>query len=263
MRTHIQRRDAALTLVDVLIAIVVIMILGALLLPTLANNNRRPPRIACVSNMKQSSLAFIVWVHDTEKNNLPYRVDWQDEGTRVPGAAKPAWDGLQNNNWFQFSWVEKQLESPKVLVCPSDKKRHVAQNWLATDPAAGFRHANQQNKSLSYDLWMDAGYVNNTLSFENAQEHILISDRHIGYDAVLLGGCSSSVQPIRQVNGRPPSGTVRWRTISDYGHGAGGGLGLLDGSVTSLSQAGLDDFWRRGDDNGSLHYLWPSVAGEP
>jgi hypothetical protein len=32
--------------------------------------------------------------------------------------------------------------------------------------------------------------------------------------------------------------------------------------VTSLGQGGLDAFFRSGDDNGSVHYLWPEVAGE-
>jgi prepilin-type N-terminal cleavage/methylation domain-containing protein len=267
MKLH-SRKPTAFTLIELLVVIAIIAILAALLLPALAKAKARAQRIACVSNMKQVSLAFIVWVHDNEKGNLPYRVEWQDDGTRV-ASGTPPWAGLQNNSWFQFAWVKNQMDSPKVLVCPSDKKRHQAGNWLGNDPAAGFAHANQQNKSLSYTLWMDAGYVNNALSFENAQEHVLIADRNLNYDSQITAGCSSGVTPLRGVNGGippkgpGPSGKVRWQTVTDYGHGAGGGVGLLDGSVSSIQQGDLDNFWRRGDDNGSLHYMWPDVAGEP
>src|SRR6185436_9144289 len=175
------RKSAAFTLIELLVVIAIIAILAALLLPALAKAKARAHRVACISNMKQTGLAFILWVHDHEKNNLPYRVDWTDEGTKYGGGTPaPPWAGQQNRPYFQFAWVSNEVDSPKVLVCPSDKKKHVASNWGATDPQGGFRHSNQQENSLSYDLWMDAGInVSGQLSFEEAQEHILISDRNM------------------------------------------------------------------------------------
>ena len=258
MKTTQRPHKKAFTLIELLVVIAIIAILAALLLPALAKAKARAQRIACVSNMKQVSLAFIIWVHDHEKNNLPFRVDYRDEGTIIgAGGTPPLWAGLQNNPWFQYAWVSNELGSPKVLVCASDRQKHVADNWGSLDPAGGFRHSNQQNKSLSYNLWMDGGYVNGGgLSFENAQEHILISDRNLKNDG-LGGSCSSGITPVSLVNGRNAATVGAWEAQKDYGHGLAGGVGLLDGSVSSINTPTLRDLFKRGDDNGSLHYIDP------
>mgnify|MGYP001465244344 CR=1 FL=1 len=248
------RKQSAFTLIELMVVIAIIAILAALLLPALAKAKRTAQRASCVSNMKQVSLAFILWVHDHEANNLPFRVETANEGTKDPPTSAP-WYGLQNQNWFQFSWVSNQLDSPKVLVCASDKKKHVADSW-SYDPGGGFLHSNQRGNSVSYNLWLDGGFVDNVLSFENAQEHILISDRNVAYDEIVQY-CSAGIRPARSINGKDVNTGAKWEDQKEYGHGVAGQVGLLDGSVASINTSGLKLLIRRGDWTGSIHFISP------
>lgn len=261
MRTDISRRDKAFTAVEAVIVLGLLLFIGVLLLPALANGNRprRSERIACVNNLKQVSLAFIVWVHDQEKSNVPFLVPFWEGGTRVPATpfptnvTAPEWSGQQNNLWFQYAWLSNQLDNPKVLVCPSDKEKKPALNW-STAKAGGFRNANYQDTSVSYNLWPDTGWVSDTRSFEGGQEQILLSDRNLNFDSPSTP-CSSGLTAVRTVLSKAT--TVSWQPQKKFGHGTGGGIAFFDGSVSSVGNDTLSLFFRRGIDNGSLHYISP------
>jgi len=257
-------KRSGFTLIELLVVIAIIAILAALLLPALARAKSKANRANCVSNMKQITLAYVTWVHDNEAGNVPFRVPWWNGGLwpNAPGAptgGQPPWivAGLQNNVWFQLFWLSNQLDSPKVLVCPSDKEKKQA-SAFNVDPQGGFQHANFRNNAVSYDIWVDAGATHNAAGqalpdYENSQEHILLSDRNLTYDNP-VGSCSSGLNPVREV---VRNSNARWQPQSKYGHGDGGELGLMDGSVSQANTAVARSFFLRGDDNGSMHYIQP------
>ena len=211
--------------------------------------------------MKNASLSFLVWVNDHQQSNLPFRTPFWDGGTQVPseqtswpdGVTSPHWLGLQNQAWFQFAWISNELESPRILVCPADKEKKAA-SCFGGNSQGGFNHRNNQNHSLSYALWLDAGINGGVYSYENSQEHILLSDRHMSYDRP-ASICSSGYTPVREVLRNTT--VAGWESRAKFGHVPTGNIALLDGSVASVTTLQVRELFPRADDNGAVHYMNP------
>lgn len=259
MQKNSRHRTNAFTLIELLVVIAIIAILAALLLPALTKAKMNAWRTACLSNVKQVSLAYILWVHDHEKNNLPFRVDFSDEGTRYHPS------GLQNNAWFQYAWVSNEVDSPKPLKCPADREKVEASDW-SLNAGGGFLNSAYRNRACSYNIGVDAGVVyypgsgNPVLSFENAQEHILLFDRHIEVQGI--SDCSAGLSQIPRVNAKGqnasnPQANCRWLPQAKYGHGESGNVATLDGGAQSTTRLALNQLLDRADDNGSVHMLAP------
>jgi len=249
-------RAKGLTMVELLVILAIVLLLAAATMPTVISRPERPSQqLSCISNLKQVGLGWLLWVHDHESRDLPFRTPLTNEGTF--GSSEP----MRNNAWWQFSIISNELNSPKVLVCPADKNvglpRRVATAWSANDTNGGFLAPSYRHRATSYTIGLDATRPLDPTEW-GPPDSILGSDRNILFNGG-NGFCSaglSGTQAIRVSgkNGLRAPAAAPWTNAI---HGLRGNIACLDGGVHQTTSKELDALLDLSDDNGSIHFLVP------
>ena len=139
----------AFTLIELLVVIAIIAILAGMLLPALSASKAKAKRIACVNNLRQTSLGFRFWSHDNAD-----KYPWNLSVTNGGSGDSPDWTD-------HFRICSNELSTATVLWCPADVKKKPATNWVS---ASG-----QENIS----------YFVGTTSTEDKPQTILLGDSNV------------------------------------------------------------------------------------
>jgi len=106
----------AFTLIELLVVIAIIAILAAMLLPSLASAKEKSKRIACLNNLKQIGIGFMLYA-DGNNQKIPSAITYGSLPNRP--------DTAPNTVAFtdRYGGVAKDLALPnhKVFWCPSER----------------------------------------------------------------------------------------------------------------------------------------------
>jgi hypothetical protein len=201
------KRNNALTRVEVMVVIVVLMILAVVIFQAFHSSysNMRGirsevQRTYCVRNLKQIGIAFRIWEGD-HNDKYPMQVSVTNGGAMELVAG--------GNVTACFLALSNKLITPEPLFCPADIRRFQATNF-----ATSFNRSN-----ISYFVNLDA--------VESYPQMFLDGD-----DNLTVGGVR--VRP--GIFNLWTNATIGWTKERHHG---GGNIGLADGSVQQLTTDGL------------------------
>lgn len=237
-----QPSAAALTLLEVLVVVVIVVVLGLvaarLLLPSLGGS-RKSPRIKCVNNNKQIGTAYREFLNDTcdgfplQTTNGAYL--YPPGGTGIPLGAVVS---TSAEAWQVFHAMWKELQSPKVLLCPSDRSRtnfNRVTDFNGTAGAPGsttttsLGHPGNQNFAVSY--------APQALADADRPDAVLNVDRNINFTTIARStnapGAASGTRLV--VNSPAASASMFFVRGKGYDiHNVGGNVLFADGRVEQI-----------------------------
>jgi prepilin-type N-terminal cleavage/methylation domain-containing protein len=117
LQKRITRVNRAFTLIELLVVIAIIAILAALLLPVMSKGKSQANAITCVNNLKQLGLGLRMWSSDNN-SKYPWQLTTADGGSQD----SPEWVS-------HFRVCSNELVTTKLLVCPMEKEKKVADHW--------------------------------------------------------------------------------------------------------------------------------------
>src|ERR1041385_3095639 len=141
MRTFARYRREGFTLVELLVVIAIIAILAALLLPALAGAKKKGKGAECINNQKQIGIGLRLWANDNEQQKFPWSVDVAKGGS------------MGSIDWTDhFRTASNELNTPKILYCPTDKQRKPHDRWTDPNPALSL----DGDRHISFFVGLDA-----------------------------------------------------------------------------------------------------------
>jgi prepilin-type processing-associated H-X9-DG protein len=127
-------RRFGFTLVELIVITAIIAVLIAVLIPSLAKSRQQTKAIVCMSNIRQLTSVFEIYVNDNSK--FPYGLD--STHTLPPPGGFPGNSAYDRAGWWWFNNLgnlyKKGKDFKTLIQCPS---RQITQRGLAGDILCG------------------------------------------------------------------------------------------------------------------------------
>jgi prepilin-type N-terminal cleavage/methylation domain-containing protein/prepilin-type processing-associated H-X9-DG protein len=119
IRTTRRHRPLGFTLIELLVVIAIIAILAAILFPVFAQAKEAAKKASCLSNVKQISLATMMYAGDYDDTIYPFQYQAADNSWLK------MWFGYRDNatmKWdFNNGFVGPYMKNGEIVDCPSAK----------------------------------------------------------------------------------------------------------------------------------------------
>lgn len=116
-----KRLQPGFTLIELLVVIAIISILASMLLPALAGSHKAAQRINCLSNLRQQSVAWQIYLDDNQ-NRFPDRRDLKNS---LPGGYMPwtTWPKSDPRAGWAPVVLSAYQKNRAIWTCPSLETR--------------------------------------------------------------------------------------------------------------------------------------------